>query len=148
MILPVKEAIELKCFGQSEARNIKGTFLCQIQKGCQIITNSETIINDQKPIQSNNQPILFPDDSTTDTLLPVLDTSRHLPDLKLDGLHRIRNEIFENQPHVIFNEIRKTPSLFTILLYIEIFIFCLFNVYKKIMPKIKRRKPKKSPEQK
>lgn len=142
LILPVKEAVKLKCFGQSEARNIIGTYLCQIPIGCQITTNLKTIINDQKPINTHNEPILFPDLATTDPVLPVLNLSQHIHDLKLDSLHRLRNEVIQNQPQLVFSQIRKMPSLFTILLYILITICCLFVAYKKMKSRNQRKCPK------
>lgn len=147
LVLPAKEAIKFKCFGQTEVQNARGTYLCHIPIGCQIITNSESIINDQKLIKANNQPILFPDFADTPTLLPVLNLSLHLHDLKLDGLHRLKNEVIQNQPHLVFSEISKTPSLWTVLLYILIAIFCLFLAYKKMMPKVIRRIQRKCPKE-
>lgn len=147
LILPIKEAIEIRCFSQTEVRNIVGTFLCEVPIGCQIITNSKAIINNEKPSESNNQPILFPDFSDTPTLLPVLNLSLHLQDLKLDNLHKLKNEIVQNQPHLVFTAMTKSPSLWTIMIYVFIIICCLFIAYKKVMPKVIKRRQKRSPEE-
>lgn len=147
LVLPAKETIKLKCFGQTEIRNIIGTYLCHIPIGCQININSGSIINDQKLMKANNQPILFPDFAETPDALPILNLSLHLHDLKLDDLHRLKSQVMQNQPHLVFSEMRKTPSLWTILLYIFIAIFCLFVAYKKIMPRIKKGEQRKCPKE-
>lgn len=144
-VLPTKEAIELKCFGQEEIRNVIGTFLVQIPISCQITTSSKLIVNEKKLFKSDAQPILFPDLPNVPKLMHSLNLGPHLKDINLDSLHQLTNELVENR--LTFSEIRRLPSLGTILIYAMILAGSAILAYKKLAPKIKNRenRPEEEP---
>lgn len=138
---PAKETIQIKCNNQEETRSIFGTYLCSIPEGCQVKIKSKLISNIKKSVESSSQPILLPDIQETPTLLPTLNLSPHLQGLKLDELHKLRNEILEVQPDLAFSQIETNPSIWSLVIYILLIFGCIILAYKKLLPKCKKQVP-------
>lgn len=143
IILPLEETIKLNCLNQQESRKAFGTYLLEIPLGCQVTTKEESIINNQKLIKTSYQPILFPDFNRVPTMLPTLNLSIQLQEVKLDGLHELKNQIMENQPHTVFRNISNPPSIWTVIIYLLLIGCCIVLIYKKVFS---RRCPPKNHE--
>lgn len=141
LAIPSKKAIVIKCLGQDETRNLIGTYLCRIPRGCQITVDSHIIINEKLLVKQNNQPILFPDfeKSESSELLPTLNLSLHLQEINLDELHKLEGGVSEQQPQTIFGSLNRSPSIWTLLVYIIIAAICVHFTYKKMVPKFKKK---------
>lgn len=131
LVLPSKEIVKLKCVSQEEEIKLLGTYILDIPNGCQVSINEIFVIAEHKPVNNSIQPILFPDLGETPKMLPLLNLSFHLDDLKLDSLQEIRNEIIAVRPNTTSFEIAKVPSLWTVLIYGLLTIGCTYLIYKK-----------------
>ncbi|XP_048524997.1 uncharacterized protein LOC125505355 [Dendroctonus ponderosae] len=129
LILPKENMLDLICPNQQEHKSLSGTYLVTIPTGCQMKSKDISIINSQTVTESNRQqPIIFPDfeEKQPIELLPTLNLSFHLQDVKLDELHKLRNKIENNHPNLFFNQITKAPSLWTIFIYVVLFLLLLY----------------------
>ncbi|ERL95309.1 hypothetical protein D910_12575 [Dendroctonus ponderosae] len=121
--------LNLICRNQQEHKSLSGTYLVTIPTGCLLKSKDISITNSQTVTESNRQqPIIFLDfeEKQPIELLPTLNLSFHLQDVKLDGLHKLRNKIENNHPNLFFNQITKTPSLWTIFVYVVLFVLLLY----------------------
>lgn len=146
LILPKKEIVRLQCRNQDERRHLLGTYLIQIPDSCNIVVNQETIIYNQKPISTQSQPILFPDFDSDVSLLPTLNLSVHLDQVKLDELYKLKNEIQENEPQLFFDYVHTTPSIWTICTYIICVFAISFYCFRKRLLLSQRKGPAKQTE--
>lgn len=143
IIIPREEIIKLECFSQEEHIKLFGTYIAEIPKNCKLVStnNQEMIVNNLHTEPTENQPILFPDLNQEPKLLPTLNLSVHLEDLKLDELQRIRSHILENQLDLTpFSEIKPFPSIWTIIIYLIIITVIGYLLYRKL---VQRRCPTK-----
>lgn len=142
LICPKKETIQMFCPEvQDERRKLIGTFLCKIPPGCRMVVKTQTATNEVKVMKPTSEPVLFPDLTTDEITLPILNLSLHLPDLKLDDLYKLREKVFElNEQQILtFEEVAKYPSFWTIFVYILIAICCFIAVWRKMLrPRLKR----------
>lgn len=136
VIIPNEETVKLECSNQEEHLKLFGTYFAEIPTNCKLVnpSNQEVIINNVHIGQIKNQPILFPDLNDQEEMLPTLNLSVHLDDLKLDDLQKIKNQIRNNQPNFTpFPEFVETPNIWTILIYILMVILVSYYVYKKLI---------------
>lgn len=136
VILPKEEVAELSCFNQIENLKLYGTYILEIPNSCQVTIKDRVIINDNKTIVTAIKPILFPDFKEKPTLMPLLNLSFKLEDLKLDNLQELKYQIISNEPHLTFNQISRIPSFWTILIYVLLIICCIYLLVKKFCPKL------------
>ena len=138
VVLPYEVQAHLKCFKQEERAKFQGTYIFEIPPGCETLVNDLLVINERKIINTTNQLILFDDYVTEDDkILPTLHLTSQISEIRLDNLHTLKNQLIENQPHLVFDEVSKYPSLWTLLLYLVIFILCIYLMYKKF-PRCRR----------
>ncbi|XP_074026075.1 uncharacterized protein [Leptinotarsa decemlineata] len=146
-LLPTEETVRLKCHQQEEAIKVKGSYLVDIPNTCQISTNQEVIINYQQ-IDTQSQPILFPDSDIQEISREKFNLSLHLNNVNLDELHEIRTGFIENRPALQENSISYTPSAWTIIVYGILAVLLAYAIYKKIrdINPPSRRSPQESIE--
>lgn len=140
LILPKEEITMLKCHLQAEHLKLHGSYLISLPFGCQMKIKDSLISNDQEIIEINQQPIIFPDIETTPPRLPVLNLSFHLQEIKLDELHKIKNKIEDNQPPQLVSAISRTPSIWSLFIYLILLAISGYIMYKYITQKWCRRK--------
>lgn len=145
LVCPKEETMRMCCQeGQNEAKTIKGTFLCEIPKGCRISIGDKFVNNKLNIVKSDMQPILFPDLNKDYKIKHSLNLSLHLPELKLDDFHKLKGEILQDSvsPNLMTDEISISPSVWTLLVYVILIGLCLGVIWKRILqPKIRKRKP-------
>lgn len=131
LILPKEEVVKFKCNSQEESQRLVGTYLLKVPHNCKVMSSQESIINNRVSVSNFSEPILFPDIDNEIRLLPTLNLSMRLQDIKLDGLHELQNLIEENQPPKSFISTSGSPSIWTITLYAAIIIAAAWYAYKK-----------------
>ncbi|XP_066139045.1 uncharacterized protein [Euwallacea fornicatus] len=132
LVLPQREVVRMSCPGrQNEARNLEGTFLCQLPWECQLTVSGKTVRNIHEIIKTQSQPVLFPDISLNHVTQRKLNPSIHLPEVKLDDLHELKNEVFQEETQAT-SVVSVWPSLWTLIIYALLIGCCLAAILKKI----------------
>lgn len=132
LVLPKEENIQLLCTNQDERIKVIGTHFTEIPEDCKIKIDKELIINYRNSETRTAQPILFPDLTLEYKILPALNLTVHLGDVKLDDLQLLRNQIAESKPDVMFNHLTESPKIWTILIYVVGIIAFAYYIHKKI----------------
>lgn len=104
LVIPTDKTIKLICNGQEEYKKMSGSFLLTVPKECRAKGEDVTITNDRSTT-TMNEPITFPKLDNQPPNLLHLDLDFHLQELKLDELHKLRSEIQENYPKLLYNPV-------------------------------------------
>ncbi|XP_050299341.1 uncharacterized protein LOC126738180 [Anthonomus grandis grandis] len=129
VVLPQEEMVQLSCHQQKEVRRLSGSFLLNLPSRCNFKVAHLSITNFQKVIDVDKQPIIFPDFQSVSTEVPILNLSLHLQDIKLDELQSFRNRIESIPDYSSYPEFSRTPSLWTVFIYVLIAIFCTYLLF-------------------
>lgn len=130
-VTPFEEIINLKCLQQEESVRIIGTYLLEIPSNCQVKTNNELITNSQKTIKFKTQPFLFSDFHENTFFIHSVNLSAHIDNVNLDELYKLKSEIKDNKPQLVFEKVSAIPSAWTIGMYVLLFIVCIYVAWKK-----------------
>lgn len=130
-VTPFEEIMNLKCLQQEESVRVFGTYLLEVPVNCRVKTNNELIFNNQKSIKVKPQPFLFSDFYGNIDLLQSVNLSAHIDNINLDELYKLKSEIKDNKPQLVFEKVSAVPSAWTIGIYVLLSIVCIYVALKK-----------------
>jgi len=131
IVLPHMESLQLTCFNQEDHLKLIGTYVAKIPMECQITFGGKTI-NNLHSTNSQNQIVLFPDIAGDIKLMPKLNLSVHLDDIRLDDLYKLKRGIIDNEPRFVIPDNIKVPSIWTVFIYVSLIIALVYFILKKI----------------